>query len=482
MYQIVKNNNEMMKDKPLVFGFFEEQSSVFVNEKIDADITALFNQGLVDKKLGNISKVYTLGKLQNPVVYLVCLGKLKTYSKQQLEEALVHVNYKLGKELNLNVQSFLGKLEKVDVVTTIVQAVGYYNYVFDELLTKKLENDLTLNLVFDSEQEFNEEIKEVFNNVVASNNIRDLVNKPYNFLNAVDLANYAEGLVAELGNSKVSHKIYNKKEIEALEMGSFLGVNKGSTAEPRLIHLKYNGGKGDYLGLVGKGVMFDTGGYSLKSSMNNMKNDMAGAATSLGVFEAAVKNNLPVNLQVIICATDNKIDGNATVTDDVLVAMNKMTIEVANTDAEGRLTLADALTFAQRQGCKELIDIATLTGSVVVALGDDVTGLFGNDQKTIDKFLKATKEANEGFWQMPITKEVRALVRSSKVADLINSTGRIMGASSAAAFLEAFVEDGTKWMHLDVAGTAFTTSPRAGQFYGATAAGFKSIYEYIKKK
>ena len=245
MYQIVKNNNEMMKDKPLVFGFFEEQSSVFVNEKIDADITALFNQGLVDKKLGNISKVYTLGKLQNPVVYLVCLGKLKTYSKQQLEEALVHVNYKLGKELNLSVQSFLGKLEKVDVVTTIVQAVGYYNYVFDELLTKKLENDLTLNLVFDSEQEFNEEIKEVFNNVVASNNIRDLVNKPYNFLNAVDLANYAEGLVLELGNSKVSHKIYNKKEIEALEMGSFLGVNKGSTAEPRLIHLKYNGGKGD---------------------------------------------------------------------------------------------------------------------------------------------------------------------------------------------------------------------------------------------
>lgn len=482
MLQVLINKREKDNKNPLLYGFFEEQSSVLIDDALNEEIIDLFNNGFIDKKLGAVNKIYSLGKLKNNVVYLVCLGKLTTFNLDQLEKALMNVNYKLGSELNINLDSLAGNLDLSEVVKRVVTAIGYYNYVFDELQSKKVNNELTLNLITNKQLDFTKEVEEAFNLVTALNNVRDLVNKPYNHLNAVELAEYAENLVDELDNKKVGLKIYNKKEIEELEMHAFLGVNKGSETEPRLIHLTYNGGKGEYVGLVGKGVMFDTGGYSIKTNMLNMKCDMAGAATVLGVFEAVVKNELPINLQVVVCATDNKINGSALVPDDVITAMNKLTIEIKSTDAEGRLTLADALTFTQQQGAKEVIDIATLTGAIVVALGSDVTGLFGNDQEMINNFLKASKEANEEVWHMPINDSIRKKVRDSKVADLLNSTGREMGASSAAAFLEAFVEEGTKWLHLDIAGTAFTTSPANGQFYGATAATVKSLYTYLKNK
>lgn len=481
MFQIVKNSTAY-NNKPLVYGFFEEQNSVLINSKVNEEIIDLFNQNLIEKKLGSVNKVFTLNKIDNNIVYLVCLGGLKAYNKNQLEKALVRVNYKLGNELNINVDSFKGNLELEETAKIIACMVGKYNYVYDDLLTKKFKNDLLLNLIYDESKNIDKAINEGLNLACAMNNTRDLVNKPYNYLSAPELANYALDLVESLESPKLSIKIYNKKEIESLEMNAFLGVNKGSTAEPRLIHITYNGGTKDYIGLVGKGLMFDTGGYSIKTNMINMKDDMAGSATVLGVLEAIVKNDIPVNLQIIICATDNRINGEALLPDDVLTAMNKMTIEIKSTDAEGRLTLADGLCFAQKQGCKELIDIATLTGSVVVALGDDVTGLFGNDKELIQKLLAASIEANEEFWHMPINDLVREQVRDSKIADLTNSTGRSMGASSAAAFLEAFVEEDIKWMHLDIAGTAFTTSPRVGQFYGATAAALTTLYTYLKNK
>ena len=167
-------------------------------------------------------------------------------------------------------------------------------------------------------------------------------------------------------------------------------------------------------------------------------------------MEAVVKNNLPVNLRVVIAATDNKVNSGAILPDDVLTAMDGQTIEIESTDAEGRLTLADAICFAQQEGSKVVIDVATLTGAVVVALGDYTTGLFGNDQELVDKILNSAKEENESLWQLPITDHIRDRVRKSPVADLINSTGRDMGASGAAAFLEAFVKPETKWLHLDI--------------------------------
>jgi leucyl aminopeptidase len=160
--------------------------------------------------------------------------------------------------------------------------------------------------------------------------------------------------------------------------------------------------------------------------------------------------------------------------------MNGKTIEVVSTDAEGRLTLADALTFIQKEGCKTLIDLATLTGSVVAALGEYITGIFGNDQALVDSVIQSGKVEDEDLWQLPITGYVRKMVRSSKVADLTNSAGRLMGASSAAAFLEEFIEKGNRWVHLDIAGTAFHTSPSYQEFYGASGVMVKTLYQLLK--
>jgi leucyl aminopeptidase len=470
-------SNYFESEKPLVFGAFLDEK-VRISDAIDEEIEQLISEKAISLSLGKVNKIPTFGKLKNRIVYLIGLGKRVEYDYEKLEESLRDVNYQLGNELILNVDSFCGDLVIKEVAKRIVKTVGYYNYAYDEFLTKKKENELTLRLISDAD--FEAEIREAFNLVAAVNNTRDLVNKPYNHLSASDLAEYAEMLVKSLDDDRLTIKVYDKKEIESLEMNAFLAVNKGSAAEPKLIHIKFENAETEAIGLVGKGLMYDTGGYSIKTSMNNMKCDMAGAAAVLGILEAAVKNDLKVNLQVVICATDNRIDGGALLPDDVLTAMNKKTIEIISTDAEGRLTLADGVCFAQREGCKTVIDIATLTGACVVALGDYTTGLFGNSCAEIDRILEAAKEVNEELWQLPINKWIRDQVRGSKVADLKNSTGRTMGASGAAAFIEEFIEEGTKWLHLDIAGTAFHTTPHLKEFYGATGVPVYSVYQYLK--
>ncbi|MDD3999298.1 MAG: leucyl aminopeptidase [Bacilli bacterium] len=475
---ISKSFEKVVSEKPLVVGAFLGEE-VQINPALHGKIKDLIEDKNVSLEKGKVNKVFTFGQIPNKMVYLIGLGDRKKYDYELLEESIRDVNYKLGEELIIDLDSFIADLDASEVAKRFVRVVSYYNYVYDELLTEKIKNDLELK--FYTKHNLEAEIEEAFNLGSAVANTRDLVNKPYNYLSAADLAVYAEELVKNLNNDKVTYKVYNKKEIETLEMYAFLGVNQGSDAEPRLIHLKYQGSNANPIALVGKGLMYDTGGYSLKSSMNTMKCDMAGAATVLGTFEAAVRNNLEVNLQVVICATDNRINGKALLPDDVLTAMNKKTIEIISTDAEGRLTLADAVCFAQKEGCKTVVDVATLTGACVVALGNYMTGLFGNNEEEINKMLLASKEANEGLWQLPINKNIREQVRDSKVADLKNSTGRGMGASGAAAFIEEFIEEDTKWLHLDIAGTAFRTSPSYKEFYGASGEIVNTLYNYLKK-
>lgn len=474
---ISKTFEKIESKSPLLVGAFLGEE-VKVAPEIDGEIANLISENLLDFRKGKINKVYTLNKISNQVLYLIGLGKKEDYSYEVLEESLRAVNYKLGHELIVDLDSFIHELDPSEVARRFVKAVGFHNYVYDELLSEKIDNEL--NLKFDTKHNLEKEIEEAFNLAIAVDNTRDLVNKPYNCLSASDLADYAVNLAKSLDDERVYVRIYDKAEIEAMGMNAFLGVNKGSDAEPKLIHLKYQGGSGEAIGLVGKGIMYDTGGYSLKTTMNNMKSDMAGAASALGTFEAAVKNNLQVNLQVVICATDNRINGNALLPDDILTAMNKKTIEIVSTDAEGRLTLADAVCFAQKEGCKTVVDIATLTGACVVALGTHITGLFGNCDREIAKIMAASEKANEEMWRLPINKQIREQVRSSKVADIKNSTGRNMGASSAAAFIEEFIECNTKWLHLDIAGTAFRSEPSQFEHYGATGVPVNTLYYYLK--
>lgn len=480
MFQIITNKEYSCQDT-VVIGVFDDKSL----EKVDKTLAEFVEKFLKDEvvKKNELISLYTLGQIPCKKVCLLGLGNKDEYSIVTLNKVLRKVNSNLGEDIAIIIDSFVEKVSFDEVVSEIILTVSEYNYRFTECKSQEKEQNITIKLVSTNSLADTKTINEAFNIATSISNARDLVNKPYNYLNASDLANYAVEMCETINSEKLTVKIFDKKEIEKMSMQAFLGVNKGSTAEPKLIYIKYQG-KNSWakpIALVGKGLMFDTGGYSLKSNMCDMKDDMAGAATVLGAIEALAKNNIEANVSVVIAATDNRINGEALLPDDVLTSMNGKTIEIVSTDAEGRLTLADAITFAQKEGANEVIDVATLTGACVVALGDYIVGAFGNCQCTMSKFLDACKASNEQAWQLPINDEIRQKVRSSRVADLTNSTGRNMGASGAAAFLEEFIEKDTKWIHLDIAGPAFHTAPVDGKEYGATGVMVKSIYNYIKR-
>ncbi|MEW8967158.1 leucyl aminopeptidase [Exiguobacterium alkaliphilum] len=282
---------------------------------------------------------------------------------------------------------------------------------------------------------------------------RALTMMPANILTAEALADYAVELAERNG---FKHRILDKEEMEGLGMGALLAVNQGSTLPPKLIVLEYNGaGEDAPIAIVGKGVTFDTGGYSIKpkDGIVGMKGDMGGAATVLGLFETLATTKPAVNVLGVIPATDNMISGDAFKPDDVITAMNGKTIEVLNTDAEGRLVLADAVTFAKTYEPQAIIDVATLTGGVLVALGTEVTGCLTNDDSLYGALETASRETNELVWQMPYFDVFINQVRKSEVADLNNSPGRYGHMIFGGAFVGEFVGD-TPWLHLDIAGTS----------------------------
>ena len=289
---------------PLLVGAFLDED-VRIAPEIDGEIAVLAAEKLLDFKTGKLNKVYTFGKLPHKVLYLVGLGKREDYSYEVLEESLSNVNYKLGKELVVDFESFLGDLNPKEAAKRFVKTVSFNNYVYDEMKTEKTDNEL--NLKFDTAHDIEKEIEEAFNLAVAVANTRDLVNKPYNRLSAEELAEYAESLAESLDDERVSCKIYGKKEIEALGMGAFLGVNKGSDAEPQVDSPEIRRRVRGSIGLVGKGINVRHRRLFYQTDDEQHENpDMAGAAAVLGTFEARFKNNLKINLQVVICATDNK--------------------------------------------------------------------------------------------------------------------------------------------------------------------------------
>ncbi|MFQ5840731.1 MAG: leucyl aminopeptidase, partial [Candidatus Methylomirabilales bacterium] len=285
---------------------------------------------------------------------------------------------------------------------------------------------------------------------------RDLVNEPSNTLTPQELANRAQAVCKRTRG--LSCEILNRRQITRLGMGALLGVAQGSGRDPVLIILRYRGGRGRVpaVGLVGKGITFDSGGISIKPSegMEQMKGDMAGGAAVVGAMTAIARLRPRVNVAAVVPACENLPDARALKPGDVLRAMNGKTIEVINTDAEGRLILADALCYARQLGCERLVDVATLTGACVVALGRIRTGAFGNDRSWIDQVLAAGVGAGEKIWQMPLDEEYGEQIKSD-VAVVKNTGGRPGGAITAAKFLEHFVEK-TPWVHLDIAGTADT--------------------------
>lgn len=283
---------------------------------------------------------------------------------------------------------------------------------------------------------------------------KNLANTPSNICTPAYLANAAKQLPKTY--KSISVDVLNKKAMEKLGMGALLGVAQGSAQEPFLICLEYHGAAKSKapIALVGKGITFDTGGNSLKpaDSMVGMKYDMCGAATVLGTIKAAAELKLPINIVGVIAAVENMPGGTAYKPEDILTSLSGQTIEVLNTDAEGRLVLADALTYCERFKPSAVIDIATLTGAVVIALGTHTTGLLGNHQPLVNDLLKAGEKSNDPAWQLPITDDYQEQIKSP-FADMANTGGRSAGTITAACFLSRFAKK-FHWAHLDVAGTA----------------------------
>lgn len=438
------------------FNLLEEKNNIVITNNMKYSMVKELNK-VLDGKLKELSNepfttIHMLGKLKMNKVHIVNFEALKDLKKRK------KIYYKIAKLKGDNVvlvDSFENDAY-LEIMQDLSEKILTINYKFNKFKSKKenKDKDKDKNFLYYGETAIYEVVKKGFVYGDCMNHARDLVNTPYNYLNASDLADYAK----ELENlENISVTIYNKSEIEDMNMGAYLGVNKGSVDEPKLIYIKYQGLDKfeNPTALVGKGVMYDTGGYSLKTSsgMPGMKVDMAGSAAVLGAIEAIARLKLKANVMVIVAATDNRIGDGAIVPDDILTAASGKTIEIISTDAEGRLTLADAVWFAQKEGAKKVIDTATLTGAMVAALGHEFTGAFTNSKDFLKELMEASVKTKEKVWEMPISSGYRKLIKS-KVADIKNTGGRLAGASTAAAFIEEFIEKDTKWIHLDIAGTA----------------------------
>jgi leucyl aminopeptidase len=314
----------------------------------------------------------------------------------------------------------------------------------------------------------------------SQNFARTLVNEPGNKLTPTEFGRRAAAMAKEVG---LECDVYSTEKMKELKMGAFLSVAQGSEEPPALIVLRYEpkGVKdGPILGLVGKGITFDTGGISIKpaDNMEKMKYDMAGGAAMLGAMRAIALLKPRVRVIAIVCASENMPDGKAQKPGDVQTAMSGKTIEIINTDAEGRLVLADGLSYAKQLGATHLIDAATLTGAIGVALGTINAGAFANDDETYQKFESALQVSGERFWRMPLGEEYADLIKSD-IGDIKNTGGRYGGAITAAEFLRVFAED-TPWIHLDIAGTAWIDDPRPFMAKGPSGVAVRSILEWVR--
>jgi len=313
---------------------------------------------------------------------------------------------------------------------------------------------------------------------------RELANEPPNILTPTEMAKRAQDMAKEVG---LKIEVLDEARMQKLGMGSLLSVSRGSAEPAKLITVRYTPAKstgkdGDLLALVGKGITFDTGGISIKpaENMDAMKYDMTGGATVLGTMRAIALLKPTVPVMGVVAAVENMPDGAASRPSDVVTASTGKTIEILNTDAEGRLILADAVSHAERNGATRIVDMATLTGAVIVALGDINTGIMGNDQQFVDEVIDCGREAGENFWQLPVGKDYSKLIKSD-IADIKNigprgKAGTIIGG----VFIQEFV-DKAKWAHLDIAGTAWADNARPYQSKGPTGVAVRTLIKLVER-
>mgnify|MGYP003321745155 FL=1 len=389
--------------------------------------------------------------------YLVGIGEIE--DNQELYELGINIGSKIKEDVEVD---FLN----IDInIVPVIDGILYAQYKFNDY---KSADDLGINKITFNNEDTTE------NNIKQSSIfwVRNQINTPALDKSPEEFIQNVNNLVE---SSDVNVEVFDQKWLEENNFGGVLGVAKGSDRAPYLVVGKYNEKAKYQIALIGKGVLFDSGGYSLKSpaGMETMKTDMSGAASAWGVINLVARTNQDIGLTVYTPIVENMVSGSAIRPGDVLKARNGKTIEVLNTDAEGRLIMADALAFAAESNPDLICDIATLTGASYVALGLDVGAVFSNNKDVESKFIEAAKNTYEDFHSLPLYSKYRKLI-DSDLADMKNTGGRFGGAITAALLLQEFIGD-NKWMHLDIAGPA-----RSDNRKGATGFGVLSLYEYFK--
>lgn len=459
-----------------VIGIFESRKmteSAKVLDKITQGyIKSILTSGDMDGKVNTSLLLHNVPGTHFKRILLIGLGKEQEFKEKTFLGAINSIFSTLQKTAVTDVMLFLSdfpikeRANEWKISQTVIAAINSL-YQFNQLKSKPENNPGKLRkilLCIDNRSELiacEQAMQQGLAIAHGMNLTKDLGNLAPNICTPTYLATQAKNLAK---THKLKASILEEKDMEKLGMGSFLAVARGSEQPAKLIVLEYQGlsKKEDPIVLVGKGVTFDTGGISLKpaAEMDEMKFDMSGAGSVLGTMLAVAEMKLSVNLVGIIPATENMPSGKATKPGDVVTSMSGQTIEILNTDAEGRLILCDALTYAERYNPKMVIDIATLTGACVIALGNLTTGLMSNDDKLAQELLAAGEQVADRAWQLPLWDEYQYLLKSN-FADIANIGGRTAGTITAACFLSRFTKK-YRWAHLDIAGTAWKSGKDKG--------------------
>jgi leucyl aminopeptidase len=419
---------------------------------------------------------------------LIGLGKFEKVSLRVLRAALYSVakTAKLQRDSSIAVvlSQAVPPLDDVETTRFAADALSHADYKYDAFITTKKDEappKIAATLIplgrIDTKRAWH--IEEEANAISSGvRTVKDLGNAPSNLMTPTRLAQRAAEVAKEAG---FKYTIYERKDIEKMKMGGLLAVNRGSAEEPRFIVLEYAPRRAKkHVALVGKGITFDSGGISIKPAerMEEMKFDMSGAAAVIGTMQAAAMLELPVRITGAIPSTDNLPSGSAYKPGDIITMMSGKTVEIVNTDAEGRMILGDALHYASSLHPDHLLDYATLTGACVVALASEAAGLFSNDDELARKLIECGERVGERLWRLPEWDEYKELIRSDW-ADMKNSGGRWGGAITAALFLKEFVNC-PSWAHLDIAGTAYMEHETAREARGATGAGVRVTIEFLQ--
>jgi len=483
------------KSEAIILTLFEDSKkltgeTLAIDKKSGGLISELMASRDFEAKPSQISVIYTRGTLLSKRIALVGLGKQSEFNLEKLRAAFARISGRLRnmniKEAatSINLNLIPGKKDQTAQAAAEGAMLGLYQYTPYKTVNREDLKDMEkLNIIADG-KDFSlieSAVKKARIIAGAVYFARDLISAPANEMTPSIMAQKAREIAAR---KNVSCKVLDKKKMKEIGMNALLGVASGSCEEPKFIILEYAGGKKNAapIVVVGKGLTFDSGGISIKPAdkMDEMKTDMSGGAAVMGAIMAAADLQLPLNITGLIPATENMPGGSALKPGDILKSYSGKTIEVLNTDAEGRLILADALAYASVYKPEAVIDLATLTGACIVALGDDVIGMLGTDDKLKKEIDKAAQNTGELVWELPLWESYHELIKSD-IADYKNSGGRAAGTITAAAFLSKFAGD-YPWVHLDIAGPAWTGKDKAYVPKGASGVGVRLLVEFLRNR